>query len=217
MNARQRLISLAEFLLGAATVIGHNVCHKVPNEVPILFVFGWISIHMRNGGWRAVGFKKPASWWKTVAWALVTAVLITVLSDIVVAPRAEKHFGVRQESKALGTTTHSAVWVLEMLAVFWGFAAFGEELGYRGYLLNRAAEIGNRSKAADLLALLLVSGLFGYGHYYKGYAGVIASSVSGLVLGAAYLLSRRNLWVNILAHGFRDTFAMVAALMGWSN
>jgi len=104
-----------------------------------------------------------------------------------------------------------------MLAVFWGFAAFGEEMGYRGYLLNRAAEIGNRSKAADLIALLLVSVLFGYGHYYKGYAGVIASSVSGLVLGAAYLLSRRNLWVSILAHGFRDTFAMVAALWGWSN
>jgi len=104
-----------------------------------------------------------------------------------------------------------------MLAVFWGFAAFGEEMGYRGYLLNRAAEIGNRSKAADLVALLLVSVLFGYGHYYKGYAGVIASSVSGLVLGAAYLLSRRNLWVSILAHGFRDTFAMVAALLGWSN
>jgi len=217
MNTRQRLISLGEFLLGAAIVIGHNVYHKVPNEVPILFVLGWISIRVRNGGWKSVGLKKPASWWKTVAWALVAAALITVLSDVVVAPLAEKHFGVRQESKGLATTTHSPVWVLEMLAVFWGFAAFGEEMGYRGYLLNRAAEIGNRSKAADLIALLLVSVLFGYGHYYKGYAGVIASSVSGLVLGAAYLLSRRNLWVSILAHGFRDTFAMVAALWGWSN
>ncbi|MGB9072273.1 MAG: CPBP family intramembrane glutamic endopeptidase [Terriglobales bacterium] len=217
MTRRQRLISLGEFLLGAAIVIGHNVYHKVPNEVPILFVLGWISIQVRNGGWKSVGLKRPTSWWKTVAWALAAAALITVLSDVVVGPLAEKHFGVRQDSKALGTTTHSAVWVLEMLAVVWGFAAFGEEMGYRGYLLNRAAEIGNRSKAADLVALLLVSVLFGYGHYYKGYAGVIASSVSGLVLGAAYLLSRRNLWVNILAHGFRDTFAIVAALLGWSN
>lgn len=43
-------ISLFEFLLGSAIVIGHNVYHLVPNEVPILFVIGWISI--RSARWR---------------------------------------------------------------------------------------------------------------------------------------------------------------------
>jgi CAAX protease family protein len=217
LNIRQRLISLGEFLLGAAIVIAHNVYHKVPNEVPILFVLGWISIQVRNGGWKSAGLKKPPSWWRTVAWALVAAALIVVLSDVVVGPLAEKHFGVQQASKALETTAPSAGWALKMLALVWTFAAFGEEMGYRGYLLNRAAEVGNRSKAAYFVALLLVSVLFGYGHYYKGPAGVIASSVSGLVLGAAYLLSGRNLWVAILAHGLRDTFALAAALLGWAN
>lgn len=217
MNTRQRLISLGEFILGAAIVIGHNVYHKVPNEVPILFVPGWISISVRNGGWKAVGLSRPKSWWKTLAWALLAAGLIIVLSDVVVGPLAERRFGVQHASEALDSNAHSIGWVLKVLALFWGFAAFGEEMGYRGYLLNRAAEVGNRSNFAFLVALLFVSVLFGYGHYYKGPAGVIASSVSGLVLGTAYLLSGRNLWTAILAHGFRDTALLVAALVGWAN
>jgi uncharacterized protein len=217
MSTRERLISLAEILLGAAIVIGHNVFHKVPNEVPILFVLGWISIHFRNGGWKAMGLHRPESWWKTVAWALVAATLIVVLSDVVVGPLAEKHFGLQHAPRSLNTHVHDVIWFLKTLALFWGFAAFGEEMGYRGYLLNRAAEAGNRSKFAYLAALVVVSILFGYGHYFKGTAGVIASTASGLVLGAAYLLSGRNLWTAILAHGFRDTFSLVATLLGWTN
>lgn len=217
MNPRQRWISLAEFLVGSVIVIGHNVYHKVPNEVPILFVLGWISIRMRDGGWKTVGLKRPDSWWKTVAWALVSAALIVVLSDVVVGPIAEKFLGTQHSSKALDTDKPTLAWVSAMLGLVWTFAAFGEEMGYRGYLMTRAADVGNRSRAAYIAAWLLVSVLFGYGHYYKGPAGVVASTASGLVLGAAYLLSRRNLWVSILAHGFRDTFALVAALLGWTK
>jgi uncharacterized protein len=213
----QRWFSLAEFLLGALIVIGHNVFHKIPNEVPILFVLGWISIWLRNGGWRNVGLRKPDSWAKTVAWALATAALVVVLSDVVVGPIAEKYLGAQHAPKSLDTSTPTAWMALKFLALVWTFAAFGEEMGYRGYLLNRAAEAGNCSKAAYFAGLVAVSILFGYGHYFKGMSGVVASAVSGLVLGSAYLLSRRNLWVSILAHGFRDTFALMAALMGWAN
>jgi CAAX protease family protein len=43
------------------------------------------------------------------------------------------------------------------------------------------------------------------------------SAFAGLVLGAAYMLSRRNLWASVLAHGFIDTFAIIAVLMGWNT
>ena len=48
-----RILSALELLLGAFIVIGHNVFHVVPNEVPILFVLGLVSIRLRNGGWSA--------------------------------------------------------------------------------------------------------------------------------------------------------------------
>lgn len=57
---------MLELLLGDFIVIGHNVFHAVPNEVPILFVLGLLSIRLRNGEWAALGFKRPASWGRVV-------------------------------------------------------------------------------------------------------------------------------------------------------
>jgi hypothetical protein len=61
-----RLFSASEVLLGAVIVIGHNVFHVAPNEVPILFVLGLVSVRVRDGGWSAIGFRRPESWLRLV-------------------------------------------------------------------------------------------------------------------------------------------------------
>ena len=75
------------------------------------------------------------------------------------------------------------------LLLVWTFAAFGEEIAYRGYLLTRAADIRRRSTTAYWLGIVLVSVLFGYGHYYKGASGIIDSGIAGLILGTTYMLA----------------------------
>jgi membrane protease YdiL (CAAX protease family) len=107
--------------------------------------------------------------------------------------------------------------VLMYLPIVWGFAAFGEEIGYRGYLLNKLAEALGRTRTADVIALLASAVLFGFGHYYKGPAGILDSAVAGAILGSVYLFAGRNLWACILTHGFIDTVGLFAAYMGWSN
>src|SRR5437660_11555764 len=82
LEPRQRWFSLTEFLLGASIVILHNVYHRVPNEVPILFVLGWISIRLRNGGWKSVGLRKPDSWRKTILWGLAVGVLVMIAGEL---------------------------------------------------------------------------------------------------------------------------------------
>ena len=212
-----RGLSAAEFLIGAAVVIAHNVYHLVPNEVPILFVLGWISIRLRDGGWKAIGLKRPASWMWTVVIALVAAVVRLSVGDLVIVPLASRIWPNPVGPAIIQESGRSLSAALLSLGVVWTFAAFGEEMGYRGYLLTRAADLGGRSHVAYLGALVPVSVLFGYGHFYKGYAGVVDSGFAGLVLGGAYLLSRRNFWVAILAHGFIDTIAVVFTYMGWSS
>jgi len=64
------------------------------------------------------------------------------------------------------------------------------------------------------VGMVFVSVLFGLGHFYKGLAGMIDSGVAGLILGSAYLLSGRNLWTSIFAHGFIDTFGVIALYFG---
>jgi uncharacterized protein len=215
--SNSRILSTLELLLGAFIVIGHNVFHVVPNEVPILFVVGLLSLRLRNGGWSAMGFKRPASWLRVVLIALAAAALRIILGDLVIEPLAG-HFWPPIVAPAgaeaiTGNMKSALVWLL----LVWTWAAFGEEVGYRGYLLTRAADIGGRTTAAYWIGIVVVSVLFGYGHYYKGPAGILDSGVAGLVLGAAYMLSGRNLWTSILAHGFIDTVGVIALFFGWES
>ena len=89
-SSRFRIFSALELLLGAFIVIGHNVFHVVPNEVPILFVLGLVSIRLRNGGWSAMGFKRPSSWVRLLIIALAAAVLRIILGDLVIEPLTER-------------------------------------------------------------------------------------------------------------------------------
>ena len=217
LTGAQRWISLAEFVLGSAIVIGHNVYHVIPNEVPILFVIGLISLRVRDGGWGAMGLRWPDSWRRTVLIALAAAATRVILGAVVIDPLTARFWPAAVAPSGADEITGNVVVALRWLLIVWTFAAFGEEISYRGYLLTRAADVGARSKTAYWIAVLLVSVLFGIGHYYKGPAGMVDSGMAGLVLGTAYLLSGRNLWVCILAHGFIDTFGVIALFFGWQT
>ena len=217
LSPAQRWFSLVELVVGSAMVIAHNVYHVIPNEVPILFVMGLISLRLRDGGWTAMGLRWPVSWRRTILFALATAALRILLSTLVVDPLTARFWPPAIAPSGTDQITGHVMVALRWLGIVWTFAAFGEEIGYRGYLLNRAADVGGRSKAAYWAGVLVVAVLFGYGHYYKGPSGMVDSGMAGLLLGAAYVLSGRNLWVCILAHGFIDTFGVTAAFFGWDS
>jgi membrane protease YdiL (CAAX protease family) len=217
LTPTQRWISLAEFLVAAAIVIGHNVYHVIPNEVPILFVIGLISLRVRDGGWGVIGLRWPTSWRRTILIALAAAAARILVGQFVIDPLTA-HFWPPSIAPSGVNEVAGQGWVaLRWLLVVWTFAAFGEEISYRGYLVTRAADVGARSKVSYWIAVLLASVLFGYGHYYKGPSGMVDSGMAGLILGAAYLLSGRNLWVCILAHGFIDSVMLIAVFFGWAN
>jgi len=212
-----RPISGLEFLLGAAIVLGHNVWHILPNEVPILFVLGLVSTRLREGGWAALGLKRPKSWPKTILLAVGAAILRLLLGSLVIDPLTARFWPEQVAPKGTGSIVHSPIAALIALLFVWTFAAFGEEIGYRGYLTKRCADMGGGSRIGWWAATIVVAVLFGYGHYYKGPAGILDSSVAGLILGATFLLSGRNLWTTILAHGFIDTTAVVLVFLGLAS
>ncbi len=134
MTTKYRALSAFEFLLGAFIVIGHNVFRILPNEVPILFVIGLLSIRLRDVRWSAIGFKRPESWMRVVFIALVAAALRICLGDCVIEPLTGK-FWPAPAAPALANEIagNPKVAVLALL-IIWTFAAFGEEISYRGYL-----------------------------------------------------------------------------------
>jgi membrane protease YdiL (CAAX protease family) len=189
-----RTLSAFELLFGAFIFIGHNIFQIVPNEVIVLSVLGLLSVRLRNGGWSAMGFTRPASWRRIFLLALVAAGVRILLGQFVIEA-ITGFFWPAPNAPELGNeiTGNVKIALLGLLLV-WTFAAFGEEIAYRGYLLARAADIGRRSTIAYWLGIVLVSVLFGYGHYYKGPSGTVDSGIAGLILGVAYMMADRNLW-----------------------
>jgi CAAX protease family protein len=217
LSPSYRWTSLFEVALGVSLVLGHNVFRVVPNEVFFLFALFWVSFKLRDGGWEVAGLSRPKGWGRTFVLALVGAVVLQAGSEFIVEPLGQQIWHRPEQVSSLLGSGMSGRKALLTLGIIWTFAAFGEELGYRGYLLTRIADLGNRSRVAYVVAMVGVAVLFGFGHYYKGPAGVLDSTYSGLVLGTLYLLSGRNLWTPILAHGISDTYAVVLVYMGWAN
>ena len=163
------------------------------------------------------GLGVPASWAGTLLWAIGAAVLIQLSTDFVADPIGLYVWGPPKEIEAFNEIEGKLQTALTYLALVWTFAAFGEEIGYRAYLLNRAAEAGGGSRTAVVVALLIGSVLFGIGHWYQGPAGVLGTGIHGFILGGVYLVSGRNLWTAILAHGLINTFSIVMLYFGWAS
>ena len=208
------MLSLIEFAIGAALVIAHHVFHVLPNEMPILFAFGLASFLLRERSWGAKGLGVPASWGKTLLWALEAAALQIVLSAFVVKPVGAYFLTPSNAPSPIPHIAGNLNATLRWLGLVWMFALFAE-VGFCGFLTNRAADIGARTTFAYWMGMILVAALFGCQSYDQGLLSVLDTAVAGLVLGAAYLASRRNLWVSIFANGFIQTFAVVAVWQRW--
>jgi hypothetical protein len=209
LERRDQTWAAVELAAASALVVGANLADVVPiSETPWLVAIGWLSLRLRGRGWRALGLRRPGSWRATVGLALVAGIALQVLSELVIEPVVERWTGSTPDLSDFRPLVGNLPATLGMLALVWTLAAFGEELAYRGYVVDRAATLGGRGALAYLVAVGVTSLLFGLGHYYQGPAGVVGSTFSGLFFGALYLVSRRNLWLPILAHGFTDTIGL---------
>jgi membrane protease YdiL (CAAX protease family) len=100
------------------------------------------------------------------------------------------------------------------IALAWTLAAFGEELVWRGYLMNRVADLGKHTRFAWICSLLVVSAAFGLAHSDQGVTGQIEEGIAGLFLAAMYFRTGKNLAVPIVAHGASDTLDMLLLFLG---
>ena len=106
---------------------------------------------------------------------------------------------------------------LSLLALLgaWVLAALGEELVWRGLLLDRVAGLFGNTRASWALSALIVSAAFGCAHANQGISGIVQEGLSGLLLTALYLACDRKLSVPIVAHGVTDTVDILLIFAGW--
>ena len=210
---RRRAVAVE--LLLVPIVLGLRAAGMIRNPSLLLLIVGGLSLWLRRSGWRAVGLSRPAHVWRTLALGAGIAALYDAFDVFGILPLLKRLTGAAVNVESLGSLQGNAGALLTWLAVTWTFAAFGEELAWRGYVLNRFADLLGRGGGGIVLASVITSLGFGFAHAVQGPAGMIDNVLAGLLFAGVYLASGRNLWLPIVVHGMVDTLSFLLLYMGY--
>jgi membrane protease YdiL (CAAX protease family) len=211
---QSKWMALGEFVIVALIFLADRRHLIYFSKTPYLFVLAWISLRLRRARWRSVGFARYRNWRFTVAIGVATGILTETFQLLATQPLLVRLTEKQPDLHNFRLLTGNIKWVIAGVAYSWTFAAFGEEMVWRGYLMNRVAELGNRSRRAWIGSLIAVSLVFGVAHAGQGITGIIEEGIAGMFLGVIYLGTSRNLAVPIIAHGVADTIDMVLIFLG---
>ena len=207
-------LALAEVVVVVLIFVA-DARHLIPfSKTPFLLLLGWISLRVRGLRWRSVGLTRYRTWKSTLAWGVAAGILLEAFQLFVSQPLLVRWLGKKPDLELFRSLTGNLQVTLLFIVLAWVLAAFGEEMVYRGYLMNRVAGLLHRWRGAWVLSLILVHVGFGLAHAYQGITGVLDEGLMGLLLGLMYLRTGRNLAVPIVAHGVQDTIDLVLIFLG---
>ncbi len=170
--------------------------------------------HARRLGWRDVGWRHPESWLRTLGFGIAIGASAEILGYTVVNPMLLRLTGEAATANGLAFLQGNLPAFLVLLAFTWPLAAVVEEMVYRGYVLNRLADLFGQSRLGWGISLMLSAVMFSLAHGQYGPRFIVTSSLMGLIEGGSYLLNRRNLWLPIIVHGMSNTISLTLLFLG---
>ena len=160
--------------------------------------FAWFLIRFRGERLADIGLKRPRSWPRTIS--IGVAIAAIVFSGIYLSEKAGFHRDLSRFANLQGNLRLTAIAVVYVLIG----AGFYEEFMFRGFLMQGFAMFFGGSRAAWGVALIVQAALFGAAHAYQNPLGMLIAGTLGALLGVVVLVSGRNLWIAIIAHGLFD-------------
>ena len=185
----------------------------------MMLITVWLGLRLRGQGWEHFGLSLRRGSARTVLRAVLLSIVVfiaAVAAFIVGAIVMANIVGIPEGADTSGYNylQGNLPMLLLSLAGVYVVSSFGEEIIYRGFLINRIAEMGAGGKWAWRWAVVISAVVFGLAHFAWGPAGMVQTGFMGLALGMSYLLVKRNLWVTILAHAYMDTILMLQMYLG---
>ena len=192
-----------------ALVLGLLLLVKYPFlNVFLPFIIIIFYSYKNNGFYSSLGFSKPKSIQKLIALAFGLAVLLNLFSYAVLLPQIEKSTRTSLQIGVFVQVKNNPTFLFTSLLIGWVVGGLFEETIFRGFIISKfIAHI--HPKLGAVIGTLCSSFLFGYLHSYQGITGQILLIINGLFLAIIYLYSNRNLWLNVLTHGFINTISML--------
>jgi len=170
-------------------------------------------LRMRNAQLSDYGFRNFGPVWLFLV-VTVAAIAVGIVVPSVLQPVLTAHFQGGRDLSRFAPLVGNQSMLMWVLPAVWLFAAVGEEVFYRGFVLESLRRILGSGRTAMILAIVGQGLLFGAVHYYQGPAGMIPVGIGGVISGFLYWAGGRRLWPLILAHGVIDTVGLLAIYSG---
>lgn len=209
-----RILLAVEFAIVAGLFVADLYHHIFFSKTPYLLLVGWLSLRLRGMKWRNIGFARPRSWGQAAMIGVAAGIGIEVFELFVSQPLLTRWLGEMPDLSTFTAVHGNLKLTLIFLSLTWTLFAIGEEVVFRGYLMNRVAGIFHKTRAAWVISLLFVSIVFGCSHIGQGATGILENVWDGLLLGALYLACGRNLAAPIIAHGITDSVDLLLMYAG---
>lgn len=162
----------------------------------------------RRTGLRAMGFRRPRSWIRTVVLGLLIALAAQFGSYGILEPFIQQMTGQPPDLAEFDSLRGDLGMLAMWLAVVWLFVAFTEEFIFRGFMIRETMNLLGQGRATLYANLLFCSALFGLAHWYQGPGGVLSTGLVGLLMGYLFVRTGFNLWLPVFVHGFIDTIGL---------
>ena len=174
---------------------------------------GWLIVALILGAWlfakrplAELGLDWPIGFWGRAGFALVAIVSLVFVVQIARLPKLigddlEK-WTERMNALKITPRTREELAVFIFVAVT---AGVWEELLYRGFFIWFL-----RPSTGVIAAIVISSAIFGIGHIYQGWRGVVNTGLVGLVFAIFYVFTQ-SLWWLMAAHAVVDIYGGVLA------
>jgi membrane protease YdiL (CAAX protease family) len=212
MHRRHKLILLIEISIFTLLVVLDALGYLPVTQTLYILPFIWIALRIKKETFSSIGlsFRKG----KPVFIGIFFGIALELFATYVTTPLLSMWLGVEPNLSDFQMLKGNISMLLLFILLSWTVAAFGEEICFRGYLMNRLASLFGNTGNAWILSLLLSSVLFGWGHTEQGPTGWIQEGLSGLYLGVLFLRTGKNLTVPVISHGVSNTLAFLLIYLG---
>ncbi|MGB0892651.1 MAG: CPBP family intramembrane glutamic endopeptidase [Flavobacteriaceae bacterium] len=144
---------------------------------------------------------------KTVIKSIVLATIIFAVFTFLIDPLLIKWLG-EYDLSSIDDIRGNLLGYIILMLIVWIFAAFGEEILFRGYYMKALAELLGNNKTAWVFSAFIVSLYFGISHAYQGFIGVVSVFLWSFVISLIFSKNKNNLLLLVLIHGIYDTIGV---------
>jgi membrane protease YdiL (CAAX protease family) len=210
-----RTIILLIIILTISKYIIYVFAWRISGPISLIIGFIYLTFFLKKQklSWTDLGLKKDKSY-KLVLWFIVTAIVslfVILLASQIAEFFFDKPIKTNERFGDLsGNLDLTIAWILTGIII----GGFGEELVYRGFMINALEKVISK-KYGIILAIFLPALFWGIRHYYYAHGyGSIMVFVMGLYFGLIYIMNGRNLYPGITLHASFDTISFLGRYEG---